>query len=209
MFKRNQIEEAIGQLLEPGPKELSSLLRSQIRRLLETDRRFGRSNRSTDLKRANFAFFSQAMPGRGGENRFSEYEAFALLTGLRLMRDRWPQGFAVTLLRRLRAELEEEYSRILRQDPAVLFNQQLVQQRAQPGGLAVDNTDPVFLCIISGNPRDTAPAAICQGQEALMAFHQSQSQGRTLYSIELATWAHLIGNALAQSEPRKRGRARR
>jgi hypothetical protein len=86
MFKRNQVEEAIGQLLEPGPQKLSSVLRSQIRRLLETDRRFGRSRRSTDPKRANFAFFSQNMPGRGGENRFSEYEVFALLTGLRLMR---------------------------------------------------------------------------------------------------------------------------
>ena len=91
MFKRNQVEQAIGQILEPGSAKLSSTLRSRMRRLLETDRRFGRSKRSTDPVRANFAFFSSNMPGRGTENWFSEYEAFAILTGLRLMQHPWPR----------------------------------------------------------------------------------------------------------------------
>jgi predicted DNA-binding transcriptional regulator YafY len=47
---------------------------------------------------------------------FSEYEAFALLNGLRLMAHGWPQGVAVTLMRRVRSELEKQHARILNQD---------------------------------------------------------------------------------------------
>ena len=84
MYKRNQVEEeAIGKVLQPGSEKISSILYSRTRRLLETDRRLEHSRRSTNPERANFAFFSKAMPGRGGENRFSEYEAFSLLLGLR------------------------------------------------------------------------------------------------------------------------------
>ena len=116
MYKRNQVEEAIGKVLQKGSEKTNSTLRSRIRRLLETDRRLKHSRRSIDPERANFAFFSNAMPGRGGENRFSEYEAFSLLLALRLMRERWPQGFVVSLMRRIRPDLEKEHVRILKQD---------------------------------------------------------------------------------------------
>jgi hypothetical protein len=45
-------------------------------------------------------------PGRGLENWFTGNEAFALLTGLRLMRDGWPQGLVVAVLRRVNPRLE-------------------------------------------------------------------------------------------------------
>ena len=44
-----------------------------------------RNKRSADPERANFAFYSMDAPGRGIEIWFSEYVAFALLVGLRLM----------------------------------------------------------------------------------------------------------------------------
>ena len=112
MFKRNQVEEAIALVLEPGSAKPSSEMRTRLKRLLETDRGLGRNKRSTDPERANFAFNSMDEPGRGVENWFSGYEAFALLIGLRLMRLDWPQGLAVAVLRRVKPEIEKHHARI-------------------------------------------------------------------------------------------------
>jgi hypothetical protein len=102
MFKRNQVEEAIACVLEPGSAKPGSEVRTRVKRLLETDRALGRNKRSPDPERANFAFSGMEAPGRGLENWFTEYEAFALLTGLRLLRNRWPQGLVVGVLRRVK-----------------------------------------------------------------------------------------------------------
>src|SRR5947208_3467711 len=99
-YKRNQLEEAIGRISQPTAPELSSDLRIRIKRLIEVDRTRGRSRRSSDPERANFAFFSEESPGTGADVQFSEYEAFVLLNGLRLMQHGWPQSFAVSVLRR-------------------------------------------------------------------------------------------------------------
>src|SRR3974390_3394673 len=149
MFKRNQVEEAIARMLEPGSAKPSSEMRTRLRRLLETDRAFGRSKRSPDPGRANFAFSGPDAPGRGVENWFTGYEAFALLTGLRLMRDGWPQGLVVAVLRRVRPDLERHHTRILRHNPAILFDAEHIRQQARPADLAVGTTDPVFLVINS------------------------------------------------------------
>jgi hypothetical protein len=105
MLKRNQLEAAIAVVLEGRSEKMGSQLHSRMKRLLETDRALSRNKRSADPERANFAFYSQNMPGRGSENWFSAYEAFALMTGLRLRRHGWPQQFVVALLRRIRPEL--------------------------------------------------------------------------------------------------------
>jgi len=98
MFKRNQVEEAIACVLEPGSAKPSSEMRTRLKRLLETDRALGRSKRSPDPERANYAFSGMDAPGRGQESWFTGYEAFALLTGLRLMGHDWPQGLVVAVL---------------------------------------------------------------------------------------------------------------
>jgi hypothetical protein len=214
MFKRNQVEEAIINIWGPEPAKHAAHLRSQIKRLLDTDRSLGRNKRSTDPERANFAFYSNTMPGKGRDNWFSDYEAFALLTGLRLMRHGWPQRFAVTLLRQVRERLEKEHSRIANQDPAVLFDNQLIMQQAKPGTIVVDNSDPVFVGIIS-TQSDGAKAAMCRGQESLIAFltasremlATAQGIGRTLTSLEVASSAHILANALAKISLRNRGRS--
>jgi hypothetical protein len=209
MFKRNQVEEAIVNVWGPEPAKHAAHLRTQIKRLLDTDRSLGRNKRSTDPARANFAFYSNTMPGKGRDNWFSGYEALALLTGLRLMRHGWPQRFAVTLLRQVRQGLEKEYSRIIDQDPAVLFDNRLIMQHAKPGNIVVDNSDPVFLGIISAqSERDsTTKAAICRGQESLMAFLKAQRPGQTLTSLEVASSVHVLAGALAKISLRNRGRS--
>ena len=71
-------------------------------------------------------------PGRGLENWFTGYEAFALLTGLRLMRHGWPQGLAVAALRRVKSDLERHHAHILQQDPIGLFDGHRIRQQAKP-----------------------------------------------------------------------------
>ena len=151
MFKRNQVEEAIAVVLEPGAAKLSSETRTRLKRLLETDRSLGRNKRSPDPESANFAFHSKDAPGRGLENWFTGYEAFALLTGLRLMRDRWPQGTRGCRAAPRETEYGTTSRRILRQDPVVLFDEGQIRGRAKPGDAPFNAADPVYLVI---NSRD-------------------------------------------------------
>ena len=148
-YKRNQIEEAITRIVVPNCEEPPSELRTRIKRLLDLDRSIGRKPRSKDAEEANFGFFSEEAPGTGADIMFSEYNAFALLNGLRIMAHGWPQSFAVSIMRRVRRDLEREHARILRQDPGKLFDWEAIRARARPGDIAVDNTDPVFLTIAS------------------------------------------------------------
>src|SRR5215472_12032613 len=92
MFKRNQIEEAIACVLEPGSAKLSSEMRTRLRRLLETDRGLGRSKRSRDSERSNFAFSGMAARGRGLENGFPVSGAFAFFPARLRLWNRCPQG---------------------------------------------------------------------------------------------------------------------
>src|SRR6266436_5087508 len=96
-YKRNQIEEAIARIFFPSCKKAPSELRTRIKRLLELDRSIGRKPRSKVAEEVNFGFFSEEAPGTGAVISFSEYDAFALLNGLRIMGHRWPQGFAVSI----------------------------------------------------------------------------------------------------------------
>src|SRR5262245_60214010 len=143
-YKRNQIEEAIARIFDPNCTEPPSDLRTRIKRLLELDRSMGRKVRSKDPEEGNFAFFSEEAPGTGVDISFSEYEAFALINGLRIMNHGWTQSFAVLILRHVRRDLEREHARILRQDPGKLFDSQAVRTKAREGEIAANNTDHVY-----------------------------------------------------------------
>ena len=91
-YKRNQIEEAIARIFDPNCRKPPSEVRTRIKRLLELDRSMGRKVRSKDREEGNFAFFSEKAPGTGVDISFSEYEAFALINGLRIMNHRAGQN---------------------------------------------------------------------------------------------------------------------
>src|SRR3974377_1989088 len=176
------------------------------------DRSLGRNARFTDPQIANYAFFSSDMPGRGIEIWFSDYEAFALLTGLLLLRHGWPQSFAVGIMRRVRPELEKQHSRILKQDPKKLFDAEVIRQSARPGALYVDNTDPVFIPIVSRqtsaseNGSDIPPCGVCRGLEEVSQFlKKEKAQSHTL--MDLVTATHALSSQLQKVQPRKRGRS--
>ena len=210
-YKRNQIEEAIARIFVPNCEEPPSELRTRIKRLLDLDRSIGRKLRSKDAEEANFGFFSEEAPGTGAVISFSEYDAFALLNGLTIMGHRWPQGFAVSIMRRVRRDLEREHARILRQPPDKLFDQQAIRARARPGDIAVNNTDPVFLTLASkaqhaANEGQTAPlSAVCRGLKKVGEFSRDVGAS-SVTMFEVATLAHRLHQELMKTEPRRRGR---
>ena len=212
MYKRNQIEQAIAAVLEPKLHEPSADLRTRIKRLLDTDRTFGRKPNSTDPKLTRYAFYSSEPPGSGVEIWFSEYEAFAVLNGLRLMGHGWPQSFAVSVLRSVRPALEKHHSRILKLDPTLLFDQEAIRRDAREGDMAFDNTDPVLLTIVSrtgdalGAQNEPVDCAICQGPHEAMKWAWETSKGGDPFTMyELATVAHTLARQLTATEPRRRG----
>jgi hypothetical protein len=211
-YKRNQFEEAISRVLEPGSREPSSKLRTRLKRLLDTDRALGRVPQSTDAEDANYAFYSEEAPGSGVEVWFSKYETFALLTGLRLMGHEWPQTFAVSVMRRVRPQLEKEHARILKQDVKELFDQDQVRRTARAGDMAVDNTDPVFLTILSRRDVSNDHAVECSIRRGVkqaweFVWKEHERLGRSAVTMfELATTTHRLSQELARTEPRRRGR---
>jgi hypothetical protein len=210
-YKRNQVEEAIARIAVSNYEKPPSELRSRIKRLLELDRSMGRKLRSNDPQQANFAFFSEEAPGTGADISFSEYDAFALLNGLRVMGHGWPQGFAVAIMRRLRPALERQHARILRQDPDKLFDQEAIRAAARPGDIAVTNTDPVFLTLASkeqlapGEGLTPPYSAVCRGQGKVGEFSRAVGAS-SVAMFEVVTLAHRLHQELIKSKPSRRGR---
>jgi hypothetical protein len=200
-FKRNQIEDAIhglvgGSRVRRPPEEL----RNRIKRLLDTDRAAGRSVRSNDPERSSYAFYSADSPGTGVEVWFSEYEAFAIQMGLRLLSHGWPQGLVVSLLRRARTELEKAYAYSM-----TLNLEDLGKQRDNG---TVDPVMPVVLVVVSRLGSEEPVFAVCRGSKDAMDFLNAKSGedgGGTLF--ELARTAHGLSKNLAQTAPNSRGRS--
>jgi hypothetical protein len=215
-YKRNQVEEAISSLLEPRAAAPSAEFRTRLKRLLEADRALARTPRSADAVRANYAFYSADPQGSGVEVWFSTYEAFALLTALRLITHGWSQNLTVQVMRRLRNQLEKELIRTLNQDRKALFDEDAIRQAAQEGDLAVDNTDPVFITVVTRSGlqerRDNLQlhdCAVLRGTDKALkwAFDASKSVGGyTMF--EVVTSAHHLVDRLTRIIPRYRGRTR-
>jgi hypothetical protein len=210
-YKRNQVEEAISHLLDPNSSRPTQDLRTKLKRLLETDRALAPSLEQNGV---DFAFFSADPPGRGVEIWFSAYEAFALLNGVRLMGHGWPQGLAVSVMRRVRLELEDQHRRILRQDPGWLFDQEAIGDNARAGDHAFDNRDPVLLTVVSNSGsvsgQETAllECKICQVAAEADGFFRKVNNGQgALTMFEVATLAHRLMWELVKTEPRFRGRS--
>jgi hypothetical protein len=210
-YKRNQIEEAITRIIAPHCAKLPSELRTRIKRLLELDRSMGRKVRSNVAEEAHFAFFTERGPGTGAVVSFSEYEASALLNALRIMEHHWPQSFAVSIMRRVRPDLEREHARILRQSPEELFDQEAIRANAGAGDIAVSNTDPVFITIASQVHRapdygQSPPfSAVCRGVAKVSEFSRNVDAS-SVTLLEVVTLVHRLHHELQKTEPRRRGR---
>jgi hypothetical protein len=215
MFKRNQIELAISGLLEPELNRPSIGLRTRIKRLLDTDRLLVCNPSSNDPEKRNYAFFRDNAPGSGFEIWFSAYEAFALLQGLQLMWHNWPQRFAVSVLRRVRPELEKEHGRILKRDPAILFDRNVLKRKLVPGSAVFETTEPAFLGIVShykiSAEQENAPYA-CSVHSSLSKAtswisETTKGVGGGSSMFELTVLAHQLTRELERTKPQRRGRS--
>jgi hypothetical protein len=207
-FKRNQVQEAIAAVLKPASRQQATEMLGRVKRLLDTDRAHGRNKRASDPEKANFAFRRDGMPGRGYENIFSEFDAFALLVALRLMGFGLPQGAVVSLLRRLRPQLERQHRQIVRLAAAAPLAEQQIPHQAKSGDLAFDATDPRFIVIVwEGDRRGSRSVALCQGQREVFELFHRYGPGYAFTLLELVTSALVLSSALAQTKPRTRGRA--
>jgi hypothetical protein len=215
MFKRNQIEAAISNLIERGSNRPSLELRTRIKRLLDTDRLLGCAPNSNDREAQNYAFFRESPPGTGFEVWFSAYEAFALLQGLQLMWHNWPQRFAVSVLRDVRPELEKEHGRISKRDPAILFDRNVLKHKLVPGSPVFETTEPAFLSIVSHHKmsaeQENAPyaCAVHSSRERAVDWISETTKGvgggSTMF--ELTVLAHQLAQELERTKPQRRGRS--
>lgn len=205
-YKRNQVEEAISITLGQG-RTPSTALKTQLKRLLDTDRHLGRNPQSKDPATGHFAFFSDDAPGSGSEIWFSSYEVFALLLALKFMEHGSTQARAIAILRRARRALEPKHKTILRWDREELFDEKKIRALAQPGSLVVWSTRPVFL--ITASPRgpmtheSNLEVAVAEGDQLRSA---SERVGYPISITELSCLAHELDQALARTNPSKRGK---
>ena len=210
-YKRNQVEEAISRTSEEKGARPSPALRIQLKRLLDTDRDATRKALATGADTVNYAFYSSASPGKGSEVYFSDYEAFALDTGLRLLDHGWPQGFVVNVLRHIRRSFERQHSHILKQDSVKLFDSKQIEALSEAGHIGADNADPVFLTLVTSKHSykdgidDRTSAKICRGTKEVSHFVK-EHQAHSWSQFELATRAHRLKGELALARPRTRGR---
>jgi hypothetical protein len=212
-FKRNQVEQAISRVMVPTAATPPMAVLNPLKRLLDTDRNLGRRARSTHAEQARYAFYSGEAPGSGKEVWFKEYEAFALLTGLRFLEHGFPQQKSVLALRSLRPVLEREHARIMSLDPKVLFDQAAIQRAAGSSQPAVSNTDPVFLVIYSGTEatdqavrgKPIISLTVCRGEAEMMRVMKAKLGPYTIFQIVETVW--LLRRHLMTTVPSQRGRA--
>jgi hypothetical protein len=208
-FKRNQIEEAVYQTMDDSAGLPSPAFQASTKRLLDLDRKTPLTGRAGAPAMTGFAFFSSPGEGSGIEITYSEYEAFALLAGLRLLEHEWPQGFVVKILREIRSPFEKEHRRIMRLDRMKLFDPKRVWETTMSGAFDAGTSEPAFLMTVSDmrarKPNTEPYAKVFKDSRSAFEF-QLEMPGRSCTWLELTKPAWTLHDNLARTFPRSRGR---
>lgn len=199
-YQRGQIEEAISCLIEPELVRPSPLLRAQIKRLIDVDRRLVQT-----LDGHRPAFLTVPLPQRGTNVTFTAYGAFALLTGVRVMRHGWPQRKVVKLMSAVRRDMQREHRRTMRQDPKALFDFEAIKAAARPGDVAHDSVDPVVLRV-RAVPSDRGIDLVGDVFRVGDTQRASRSLRPPYTEFDLVGTAFRLAEALSTTSPRSRGR---
>jgi predicted methyltransferase MtxX (methanogen marker protein 4) len=208
-YKRNQLEEAIVRTLGATGAQILDL-KTEIKRLLLTDRRLGRGKRS-DRGVYRYAFYSAKPKGTGIEVLFTDYEVFAVLAAIILLQHGIPQAKVVSILQQVRSDFEAAHRETLRMDRKELFDAQAVRAMARPGMLAADNTAPVYLAFVkmdAGKGTVRATVSVCRGWNELVKFtEQHWVPGSGATHFEFVRLMHKLATHLSETRPVKRGRS--
>ena len=208
-YKRNQLEDAICEMLGAGEAQARDL-KLRIKRLLLTDRRLGRGT-SSNSRPDRCAFYSRKPQGSGTEVMFTRFEVFAVLAAVLLLRHGIPQAKVVSILREVRPDLEAAHDEILKKDTKALFDERGIRAMASPGAIAVDSTAPIFLAFVEleiGKGRVKATISVCRGLDELGKFlreHSVAGSGATFF--QFTRLMHTLAGNLAKTRPIKRGRS--
>lgn len=189
-YRRNQVIEAIAvALASDGPS--SSQIPMRLKRLLQADRLLKRNPRSRSAEQSTYAFFSGELSGTGSEYFYSPFEAFALLLGIRLLENGFPQRTAVRILRSLRSKLEDS----------------LRSEWAEPRWRSTNRWYLARLSL-SGQDSSTHPGVIdlCRGESAVANFLKTASDGQIMTVIELTRPMLRFKAAIEATVPARRGR---
>lgn len=207
-YKRNQLEEAIVRTLGARDAQIPGL-KMQIKRLLLTDRRLGRGKRS-DRGADRYAFYSAKPKGTGIEVLFTDYEVFAVMAAIIVLKHGIPQAKVVSILQQVRSDFEAAHRETLRMDRKALFDPQAVRAMARPGILA-DNTAPVYLAFVkmdAGKGTVRATVSVCRGWDELVRFIRQYSvPGSGATHFEFVRLMHRLVTHLSETRPVKRGRS--
>jgi hypothetical protein len=205
-YKRGQLEEAIIRTLGASEAQAHDL-KLRLKRLFLLDRRLGRGKRSD----GRYAFYRGKPPGSGTEVMFTQFEVFAALAALLLLRHGIPQAKVVSILREVRPDLEAAHREILKMDAKELFDEQAIRAMGNAGAIAVDSTQPIFLAVVEvniGTDRVHATIAVCRGLHELGKFlkrHTAVGSGATFF--QFTRLMHTLASNLSKTRPIKRGRS--
>ena len=227
-YKRSQVEQVIGMLeFRLADGRIDPALRSRLKRLLDADR----ASVSDDQVRAGkrLAFVDGIKPGAGSEIGYSAYQAFALLTGVRLLQGGITEGRTVALLQRTRPTLERAFKRIAavprrqlqddyknQDDPKDSGITALQAEQRVRDGIIVDTPEKMtFLVEIVGNTErddlssadaDGASLSVCDYKQLYWRLRHISHAGKTAVIVELTNAVHQILYFLPHTTVRKRGR---
>lgn len=188
-YKRNQVEEAISRTLGERSKAPSVELLARIKRLLDTDRA-ERTNRKQS------AFVSVASGGQGHENKFSNYDAFAILLGLRMLGMGWSQTQVVRVLKQGRRELENAYQKYRSVEPK--------RYEPQPGLLDIAGVPAIGFLFSSYDLADSAQIVALDDAQNLRGPLRKPGQSMSIFGVGDIP---VLERNLELALPRKRGRA--
>jgi hypothetical protein len=188
-YKRNQIIEAIEATLDR--RGAQPLIATRLKRLLHADRLLGRNPRSKLPDQSTYAFFAGELSGTGNENLYSAFEAFALLLGIRLLENGFPQRVAVRILRCIRTEFESSFSSEWR-----------AQKRSGGARWYLARLAPVGL----DADKVVGSVGICRGEMAVAKFLKGAGDGQIMTVIELTRPMLRFKAAIDATLPVKRGR---
>lgn len=198
-YKRNQVEDALSRLFDAQSGRPRTELLGRVKRLLDTDRRTGGDKRS-----ATFAF-SDGPPGTSGiEVQFTDYGAFALFVGLRMLESGWPQSFVVALLQEARKKLEVAHRKLLKDG---LMQPMAAEPKA--GDLALPDGAFVVVHFTEGSKVMKSGSVTVyltsDLQDVMRSLMRTAGQSTTI--VPLGNFAQQLSDFLAQTQPRRRGRS--
>ncbi len=188
-YKRNQVEEAISRTLGERSKAPSAELLARIKRLLDTDR-------AEKTNRKQSAFVSVASGGQGHENKFSNYDAFAILLGLRMLGTGWSQTQVVKVLKQGRRELQSAYQKYRSFKPK--------EYEARPGLLGIAGVPAIGFLFASYDQSDSAQIVAMDDAQNLQSLMRKPGQSMSVFGVGDIP---VLERNLEQVLPRKRGRA--